>query len=141
LSSVAVQFVAFALMWRFSTVQTVTFVGFTIAVVLDDFSGGPAASAAAALALKARSGLVPIIEERIGREQAERIGTAVRTAADFARHEAGEGVSALVFILSGERGAARKAEIADQQIRAGQGLKIIVQERSASAGGGGASAS
>lgn len=101
-------------MLRLSAVQTVTLLGFTIAVVLDDFHGGPAASAAKALAADARVSLAPLIDHPT-------------TAAVKAL--AAEQAARLLAILSGERSALRKGELADERIEAGGGLKIVVPKR------------
>ncbi len=107
-------------MLRLSAVQTVTLVGFTLAVILDDFSGGPAASAAAVLAGRAGSA----IEQRIGPVRSEQIGRTAQAAfAWTARRAAG-----VAAAISGGREVEADAQPAERQASAGPGLTIVVPE-------------
>src|SRR4051794_38266329 len=102
-------------MWRFSTVRTVIVLGFALAVVLDDFSGGAHASAARTWARGVGQDLVQMIQARIGRERTEELAAAAKAAAGDARKVTDRQIATLASIVSGERRAARKAEIVDEQ--------------------------
>jgi hypothetical protein len=115
----------------FSAVRTVAVLGF-IAAVADDLSG---AHAGAAIMAWARGGgpgeAVQHIEQRIGPSRIERISAATTAITALARDRSAQAASALLLKLSGEGAADRLAQTADQQIDAGQGLRIIVRPRPA----------
>jgi hypothetical protein len=98
------------------------------AVAANDVSGGQALAAARAWGRERRDGLVDQIEQRIGRSRTQEIVAAANAAVEAARAKGEQGASALLSIASGERGAERKARIADQQISEGGGVKIVIGE-------------
>jgi hypothetical protein len=114
-------------MWLSSIVRAVSVLGLTMAVIADDVSGGHAGSAVAAWARNGGPGdLAQVIEQRIGRSRIERMATATTALTALAREPAAQASTALLRKLSGEDAAARLAQLVDQQIDAGGGLKIIV---------------
>ena len=119
-------------MWPFSIARVVLVLGLTIAVIADDVSGGHAGSAFAGWARNGGPGdLAQVIELRIGRPRIERIAAATTAVTALARDRTARATSALLLKLSGEHAADCLAQTADQQIEAGQGLKIIVSPRPA----------